>query len=262
LESTKKAGRFAADFATEQICDLNPKRIQAWLDGLIREDGVAFSAGSKQGYRLALSGFFSFCVRQEWVSVHPIKERIHSYGSDEDTQPGIFVASEASKLLEAADAEVLPVIAIGLFAGLRPTEIWRLSWNDIIWHKAQIDVHGSTSKTARYRFVSMSANLLEWLAPYRSATGRIWKGSQPNLNKRITATAKAAGIPSWPKDGLRHSFGSHYLALHNNAPLTAKEMGHRDTQMLFKHYNNRRNQDEAAAYFAIRPIVCQELLAA
>jgi integrase len=183
-----------------------------------------------------------------------MKGRIEAYKAKEESRAEIFTALQAGNLLSAASADILPVIAIGLFAGLRPTEILRLEWSDIIWHKGEIDVPAEKCKTARYRYVPMPENLVEWLGPYRNQTGRIWKSSESQCHKLVRLTARLAGIAKWPADVLRHSYGSHHLALTDNAPLTAARMGHRDTTMLFKHYNNRRTREEGQAYFQIRPV--------
>lgn len=254
LESVKKIRRFSDAFAAEQLCDLTTDRIRDWIDALTCENGEPYSIKSKQTLRLSLSGFFSHCITRKWIGEHPIIGKIKAYRDSEEKQPGIFTVKEAARLLEAADAEILPAIAIGLFAGLRPTEVWRLNWEDIIWHKSAIDVKPGKSKTARYRVVPMPANLVEWLAPYRTATGRLFNQSQSTLGRKLSAAAKAAGIAEWPVDGLRHSYGSYHLADTDNAPLTAARMGHEDTKMLFKHYNNRRNPEEGKAYFQIRPL--------
>ena len=43
------------------------------------------------------------------------------------------------------------------------------------------------------------------------------------------------------------------LALHEDSALTAKEMGHMTTDMVYAHYNNRVMKEQAQAYFGIRP---------
>jgi hypothetical protein len=45
----------------------------------------------------------------------------------------------------------------------------------------------------------------------------------------------AARIIPWPRNALRHSFGSYHYALHKNENLTAAEMGN-SPEMVFKHY--------------------------
>lgn len=261
-DSYKRIERFVAEFAGEQLCDLTTGRIRQWLKDVRQQDGTAYSLTSKENLRVHLSSFFSFCVEHEWVQTHPMIKKIKALKIKEEKQPEILVAEQAARLLEVADAEILPAIAIGLFAGLRPEEVRRLDWADVLWYKNEIFVKAIKSKTAKQRNVPMEANLIEWLAPYRTATGPIWNRSKSNLEKRITAAGVAAGIASWPKDGLRHSYGSHHYAAYDNAPLTAARMGHETTEMLFDHYCNQRCKDEGLAYFQIRPVAVQELLAA
>lgn len=252
-ETYKRIKPFIAQFSGEQLCDLTTGRIRSWLEDVRQQDGSAYSASSLEAARLRLCGFFKFCLKSGWIAAHPIIGQIEAFVTKNETQPGILVAEQAARLLEVADAEILPAIAIGLFAGLRPEEVRRLEWSDIIWHNKQIDVKATKSKTGRYRFVPMEQNLVEWLAPYRNAIGKICQGSKSFIEKRITAAGKAAGIATWPKDGLRHSYGSHYLARSKNADETAHNMGHQTTDMLFAHYNNRRSPEEACTYFEIRP---------
>lgn len=250
----KRIERFVTQFASEELCDLSTDRIEKWLEAIRQQNGRPYSIVSKNNVRTHLCGFFTFCLKRRWIQVHPIIDKIEVFESKEEKRPEILVAEQAARLLQVADSEILPCIAIGLFAGIRPAEVRRLNWEDILWHKNEIDVQAINSKTGSYRFVPMPANLVEWLAPYRTATGKIWTKSKSNLEKRITAAGVAAGIASWPTDGLRHSYGSHHYAAHKNAPLTAACMGHETTGMLFDRYNNRRSQDEGLAYFQIRPL--------
>ena len=61
-------------------------------------------------------------------------------------------------MLEAATPDFLPVIAIGLFAGLRPeSEIWRLVWAHIDLEDRTIDVQKSKND-ASVRHVQISDN--------------------------------------------------------------------------------------------------------
>jgi len=57
----------------------------------------------------------------------------------------------------------------------------------------------------------------------------------------------------WKPDIMRHSYASYHLALHQSADKTALEMGHRDTNMLFRHYRELVTKEEAQAYWRIEP---------
>jgi integrase len=66
--------------------------------------------------------------------------------------PVILTADSLSALLEAADAEVLPMLAIGSFAGLRTAELMRLTWEDVNLTTGLIKV-GDSKNTSSRRFV-------------------------------------------------------------------------------------------------------------
>jgi hypothetical protein len=55
-----------------------------------------------------------------------------------------------------------------------------------------------------------------------------------------------------PKNGLRHSFGSHHLVHYQHADNTANEMGHVGPQQTFKAYRKAVLKSQAGDYFAIR----------
>ena len=52
---------------------------------------------------------------------------------------------------------------------------------------------------------------------------------------------------------MRHSYASYHLALHQSADKTALEMGHRDTNMLFRHYRELVTKEAAIGYWNIGP---------
>ena len=80
--------------------------------------------------------------------------------------------------LSASDDEILPAVALGMFAGLRPeSEIWRLDWSKIDFTRKQIDVEPLATKNngdnASVRWVEMPDNLIEWLLPFRRKAGPV-----------------------------------------------------------------------------------------
>jgi hypothetical protein len=52
---------------------------------------------------------------------------------------------------------------------------------------------------------------------------------------------------------MRHSFGSYYLALHEDAPRTALQMGHLQTAVLFNHYRDLVSREDAEAFWSLVP---------
>jgi hypothetical protein len=83
---------------------------------------------------------------------------------------------------------------------------------------------------------------------------------QENFRKRFDAVRQKAGFSvngskgmPWPHNALRHSFGSYHLAHFKNAAMTALEMGHVGTGVLFRHYRARVSDLQAAAWWQLMP---------
>ena len=188
--------------------------------------------------------FFTWCVREGYCESNPCAA-VKRPRSD-DSPPAIFTPPETKKLLQTAlryDPRLVPYLAIGLFAGVRPLEIERLTWADVLEH--YIEITAAKAKTRKRRLVSLSDNLKEWLA---------LGGDLPlsNKRKRLARVLKIAQL-KWQPDIMRHSFASYHLAMYASADKTAFELGHRDSKMLFAHYRELVTQEAAQSYWAIRP---------
>ena len=188
--------------------------------------------------------FFTWCVREGYCEGNPCKA-VKRPRADQDP-PRIFTPQEAKKLLQAAfrtDEDLVPFLAIGLFAGIRPMEIQRLTWEDISGQ--YIEVSAGKSKTRQRRLVEVLPNLSSWLELVGELPAR-------NKRKRLTALVAKCGL-EWHQDIMRHSFASYHLAMFRSAEKTALELGHRDSTMLFRHYRELVTKPEAEAYWEIRP---------
>jgi integrase len=249
------ARKFLPDFGASYICDISNPQISEWLNRL------PVATPTKNTIRRSVGRLFYFSEECGWLRDNPMR-KVKAIKQKNTKLPGILTVQEAATLLASAPDLLVPAIAIGLFAGIRPIEILRLDWSDILWHKRSINLAASKSKTATVRWVDMTDSLIEWLTPHRKASGPIFPLSEAKASHAITAAWKAAGMTSpWPKDGLRHSFGSYHLAAHDNAALTACQMGHTTTKMVYAHYNNRRTREEGIAFFSIRPQAAENIVA-
>ena len=171
-----------------------------------------------------------------------------------DKAPEIFSVDELAALLDAALSnapDVVPMLAIGAFAGLREAEIKRLDWAEIDLRRGFIEVKADKAKTARRRIIRVQPNLAEWLAPYSGANGAV---VPVNPRKKLDGVRKAAGLKRWSKNGLRHSFASYRLAMTNDAANVASELGHSTSQMLYSTYRELVLPEEAERYWEIAPM--------
>lgn len=236
---------FAGSFPNELVTAFTTARIDDWLRGL------PHSAVTRNNYRRLLGVLFSFGIQRGYAIANPITAS--SKAKQIDRPPGILTVEQTARLLESADPQILPAIALGLFAGLRPeSEVWRLDWSAVDFESRLIDVAADKTKTAQKRFVHISDNLLAWLLPYRQAHGSV-SPTGDKYNSLLQRARQAAAITEWPSDCLRHSFGSYHFAHFKNAGQTAQELGHTGLKTLFKHYRERVRPKAAEAYWNIAP---------
>lgn len=248
-ELENKIGRFAKDLDGRQVHTVTATEIEAWLDA------NTTTASTRNKYKRLLHGFFRFAKRKGYLEQNPVAD-IESAIEDE-RQTEIYSVPQVESMLNAAQAtapDTVPVLAIGLFAGLRPGEIAGLDWADVNLAQRHILVRPETAKKRRRRLVTISDNLLAWLSPLHKVEGPI---SPPDITLRRgrAKILKAAEIARWIPDGLRHSFGSYHVAMHQDAGKTAFEMGHLNTAILYNHYRDLVSKQEAEKYWAIMPQV-------
>jgi integrase len=165
---------------------------------------------------------------------------------------GILTVEETARLLETAQPELVPYIAIGAFAGLRRAELERLDWQEVDLQSGLIEVTASKAKSARRRFVRIQPNLLRWLRPHSQLSGNV---TPPGYRELLDIAREAAGITEWPQNALRHSFASYHLARFNDAALLALELGHTNSNLVFQHYRQVVKPRQAERYWKLAPIV-------
>ena len=239
----KRLARFAREFGSGRIVsDVQAAEIDAWIHGL------GLGPQTMNNFRAVLSAAWGFAVKRGYAREN-IVTRVDKVKVTRDNV-ATFSPDEVKRLLNAAPFELLPFLAIGVFAGLRPEEIKRLRWSDVSFEDQLITVNATISKTARKRFAEISENLLQWLRPFAGRTGPV---ACRNLQKLMRQARKDAGIANWPPDVLRHTFASAHYAHFKNPAHTALLLGHRDQQMLMNHYRNLMKPSDAARYWKIVP---------
>src|SRR4029077_14512032 len=237
-----RLGRFVNSFGEEMIAEINARQIDEWLRGF----GVG--AVTRNTFRRRLAVLFSFAKRRGYVTENPVADVERA--KERETEIAILSVGELARLLECASSDMLPFWTIGAFAGLRPAEIERLTWNEIDFEAGLIEVKASKAKTASRRLVAIQPNLREWLAPYRTLAGRV---CPVNLRRKSDEDRERAKLRAdWPQNALRHSFGSYHLAQFNDAAKLALEMGN-SPATIFRHYRQLVKPRQAALYWKIAP---------
>jgi integrase len=244
--ATASLKRFT-DAVSGNIADVTVADINRFLDGLKKLGPV-----SKNGIRRNIVTLFVFAKKQGYL--HPDRktaaEQTESF-KEPETEIKIFTPEEMESLLLTAHARILPLIAIGGFAGIRSAEVARLEWQDIKWDRGHIEIAGKKAKTAARRLVPLSDNLKAWLAPWRGETGPIL--TITDASGALGDTAVKAKIPGgWRQNALRHSFISYRVALTGDVARTSLEAGN-SPRMIFRHYREIVDDEAAKAWWSIHP---------
>jgi integrase len=238
-------GRFNESFSKKLIHEVLTSDIQKWLDS------EGFSMITRRNYIRDLGILWAFAVQQGYCAENAA--RTIEYPTLDDTPPAILTIDQCVSLLNAAadsHPELLPYVAVGLFAGLRSSEIEALNWEEIDFSSRTIEVKAAKSKTRKRRLVDISDALEAWLLPYQGATGNLVSRGWRDRFQKLT---KAAGFSKWPANALRHSFASYHLAKYRNAHSSALQLGHSKTETLFAHYRELVKPFEADKYWTLSP---------
>ena len=270
LVAAKKADRMSSHYIGDlshrlarvgQVFDARPvatvesRELDDWLRALDQ------SPVSRVNFRKVLRTAFEFAVSRGYASVNPVIRT--SEVKVDHAAPGILTPSEMGALLVAAAPSIVPALAIAAFAGVRDTEIGRLTWDKVDLVNRHVKIDAAIAKTASRRLIPISKNLHDWLTPYAQTAGAVRPSpriSYPLYRKaRRDAAASlhgegksATNLVKWPLNALRHSFASYRMALTSDATRVAEECGH-SVQIMKQHYRELVTENEAKQWFDVIP---------
>lgn len=238
--------KLATAFPGRLISSITTADIQSFLSSL------PLAPATRNTIRRDVVNLWSFSTEiHKWAERNEAENTSTAISSDES--PAILTPKQAADLLAASKDDVRAFLSIGLFAGLRVSEIKRLDWADVDLAGGFVHVSAKKAKTRTRRIVPILDALRAWITPVAKTSGPI---IQPNFRRRSTAVRKAAKIKEWPDNGMRHSFVSYRLASTNDAAKTALESGH-DQAIMFSNYREIVKPKDAERYFSIRPSVAE-----
>ena len=234
-------GRFVRQFGERSVASITPREVVQFLHSLNA------APTTRNTFRRDMRTLFSFCVDLKYCVENPVAGK-QTLAKVCRADVEVLTVEQAKLLLQKASTEMLSYWAIGLFAGLRPSEIRKLDWHDVDFEDALLTVRAS--KTDRKRYVKMQPVLIEWLRPHRRSQGKVV--APRNFRKACRADKTAAGLHEWPTNCLRHSFGSYWLAQHGDKNRLALEMGN-SPSVITAHYERAVRPKEAHLYWALTP---------
>lgn len=244
------------DYCTKRFC----RRFQGWKAHEITLEHVKNyldefdNDSTRHSEHTRLATLLSYCHTQQFRRDNPftkLKPPRVDYG-----RPKVLTPEQANALMDATqalDKPLVPSMALKLFAGVRPDEAARLTWNDYHADHGELVIDAAASKVRNVRIVKLPANCVKILeSAVTDFLDKKHKPIQPSRNyrKRFEVIRQKAGLVDvWAKDILRHTAASYYYHA-NGAVETSKAFGHSES-VLFKHYRALVNDRDCETFYKI-----------
>lgn len=197
---------------------------------------------SRRTYRTIFSSFFRWAVRHHYCTENPC-DRFDKLPRDMSLIAALSL-EESKRLLYVAmlmqEGAAVAAVAIGLFAGLRPSEIRDLKPEDILSDK--IRVTGGKLRRQLKRSVPISPVLASWLKEFP------FKGLPPGWDGKMKRLKKATKARKWVQDIIRHTSITFQTERDKNEATTAFNNG-TSIQMMNRHYRHTIDDDQTVSEF-------------
>lgn len=197
---------------------------------------------TKKTYRRIFSVFFNWAVRHHYCLENPC-DRLDNLPRDM-SQIAALSVEECKSLLYAAmklqDGASAATVAIGLFAGLRPSELRDLKAEDIM--KDKIRVTGGKMRRKIKRSIPIPPVLIAWLNEFP------FEGLPKGWDSKLKRLKKATKARKWVADIIRHTSITFQTERDKNESFTAYNNG-TSSKMMDSHYRDTIDDEKAIAEF-------------
>lgn len=254
---TVRLNRFAQDHGTSPLASITAAQAEKWLASLRSlknpeklAETPFLSPLSRNHYRAALHAFFAYASAPA-RALCPINPISHLEPEKVETsEPQAYTPQDVAKIMQTAlneKPELVPVLALGMFCGLRVSEAIE---SDIAKITNATGEFRTTGKTGA-RMAPMTEAAAAWLTAQPRRTGKAWPQSPRALvdqMQELFTLAKVAQIDN----GARHSFISYRTAEIRDVARVADECGN-SVSTIKAHYRQLVTTEAATAFFSIRP---------
>jgi integrase len=249
-------GHLLPAFGEFSIKELSPIVIRNWVTGL------NITAKTVRNILTPLRNVLDQALNDGLIERNPLDKLVLSkllnkktIKSDWEVDP--FDRDEINAIVSSATEQTRNLFQFAFFTGLRTSELIALEWNDIYWLKGTALISraivlkqekGTKTKTG-IRDILLLPPALDALKAQKTFSFKIGKrvffNPRTNLpwetDGQIRKTAwthilKKAGVRYRNPYQTRHTYASMLLSAGENPLWVAKQMGHRNTEMIIKHY--------------------------
>lgn len=267
MRSLKKhLKRFDATFGSRQIHDVTADEINTWLHA--QKGGKPRRAWSNKYKGNVLGSLVTFArVAKTTYKAFPNTamltdfELVKKPKSEERGEVEIYTPKELAEHLNGAlahDVELLPLLVIQAFFGLRPTEVHgeevkrtKLRWEDFNWQRKFLHVRHQKIRSKLPRHIPIHPTAEKWLTPFKELRGAIWKRNAAYDERMVKLHANLESTRL--RNAYRHSYTSYRLVhLGYQYAKLAAELGNSEREII-NSYRQDVLPEAADAWFAVEP---------
>ena len=242
--------KLAAHFGQANAAEITTDELQSYIEA------AGTNPKSRKTYRARIAALWKFANAHE-IFQSTAAERLPAYKLPAQRKIDILTPAQAKTILKAAAPEFRGWLVLNLFSGLRAQEIVSrneavkpsLRWEDVRRADGVIDVPAAVSKRRKRRIIPILPTLEAWLKYIDAPVS----GPIATCDPSRTETGRLGGlIGGWPRNVLRHSYGSYRAAQTKDAPALALEMGN-SVGMIAAHYAEAVSAADCEAFWGLVP---------
>jgi len=246
---------FAEAFGQRRLHEITQSDISEWAAELRTDDMERITLDK---YLAKTSEFYNF-YKGEFCDHNPVikvRERLDIGEQDKYKEVEFFTPAECRKILDTADTIGFRwYVVLGIYCGIRPTELERLRGTHVhVTHDELIVLLGAdVTKIKRRRVLELHRGdaladcVLDWLDS-QPVPDRLINGGGRGKKEQLKAC-----IGRWIDDGLRHSAATYHVAQFKNPGATCYLLGHEKPGMLATHYRGLATEAQAREFYGFRP---------
>jgi integrase len=252
--------RLPVEFMAMNIYEITGKDISAALDSC--NGGLTQWRNAFRTLRAILSDQ----VKSGTIKTNPCAN-VHTPRVKRNAEVVIYTAKQVQAIFDAckdyqdgekrACTDCAVPFAVLFYAGVRPVEFTRLTWENINLETGFIRLSGDITKTGKTRNIPITDTLRAWLetVPADQRDGKIMPTDWRDKSQRVKKEAGICGRKY--QDAARHTYGSFTVALEGIDYVRAT-MGHGHTATFETHYHNALTIPQAREYMEILPQISIE----
>lgn len=229
--------------------ELTREDVRVWLRG------AGWSANTQNKAMGHLRGLFQWAISRKHAAKDPCEGMERLTVVSEEVEGLTVVECELLLRHGLTVPRFMPFLVLGLFRGMRRSELERLRWEDVNWEEGTVIAAAAKVKTRQRRVVEISAQMRAWIVAARWTVERMKTGpvTPANLKELWPGFWAKAGLTRWPHNGLRHTFASMHYAMHGDQAALQGILGQRSAEVLHTNYRALVTRLEAERFWAMMP---------